>query len=141
MIGLGVETTERFFKEVKYSFAAQNSEKMPAPPPTDVMSACHQYHDEVAQVVADCCAEFRIPTDPKVHYTQMNFDSFGGSLGDALEEIVADRDAYFPELDGTENQWLILRELVWSTELLQRFVVVKAGERDSRQEQQDGEQT
>jgi hypothetical protein len=139
VIGSRVETPERFFKEVKYSFATENSEKMPAPPPTDVMSACHQYYDEIAQVVADCCGKFGIPIDPKVHFTQINFDSVGNSLGDALEEIVADRDAYFPELRGIDNQWLILRELVWSTELLQRFVVVKAGESDGRQDRQDGE--
>lgn len=121
ILGSRNETREYGLKKVKYAFARDRSDPMPSPPEMDVLSACHQYYDEMAQVVADCCVEFKIPVDPKVHYTQLNFDSLGESLSAAMQEVLGHPDAFFEELHGIENQWLILRELVWSTELLKRF--------------------
>jgi len=120
-----IDTNQYASKDVKFSFAASNDDPMPPAPQTDVLSACHQYYDEVAQVVNDCCVDFRIPIDPKLHFTQMNFDSLGESLSDAMEEVLGDSEAYLPELQGINNQWLLLRELVWSTDLYARFEALK----------------
>ena len=122
LLGLGrIEDPRYFPNDVTYSFAALGDDPAPPPPESDVLRACHQFYDEAAQVVWECCAEFGIPIDPKVHFTQMNFDSMGQTLSDAMHEVLGHPDAILPELHGIENQWLLLRELLWSTDLQSRF--------------------
>lgn len=122
VLGPGRIKDPRYLPEdVTYSFARPQDDPSPPPPADDVLAACHQYYDEVVQVVVDCCEEFQLPVSPQVHFTQMNYESIGESLGDALKELLGDEDAYLPELHGIQNQWLLLRELVWSTDLKARF--------------------
>ncbi len=122
VLGRGrIESKSFGTKDLKYSFADPDEQVLPHSPGNDVLRACHTYYDEVVQVVADCCVDFRIPVDPKVHFTQMNFESFGQTLSDAMEEVLGDAEASLPYLHGTENQWLLLRELVWSTDLRTQF--------------------
>jgi hypothetical protein len=110
---------------VAYSFTESQDDGLPPPPGTDVLAACHAYYDEVAFIVAECCVEFRIPVDPKVHFTRFNFESLGQSLSDALEELTGSRDATLMGLGGESNQWLLAREAVWATELLALYETLR----------------
>lgn len=106
---------------IVYSFASPEDASQAIPPTDDVLTACHQYYDEVARIVHDCCLEFRIPIGPQLWFTALNYEAMGEALSDAMQEVFGNRDADLPELKGEKNQWLLLRELVWSTDLTHHF--------------------
>jgi hypothetical protein len=79
-------------------------------PALDVASACKQYFCTLVELVFDCYIKFNPTINAQWRFTQAHFETFGGTIDDAFEELGLARGYGAGSGVSEEAQWRILRK-------------------------------